>query len=288
MHLPTDILIVGCGDLGSTVGQDLVAQGYRVVGVRRSSQSLPGGITTLAADVTDPATLARLAGLRPSILIYCVAASEQSDEAYRAKYVDGLKNTLDVLAPMGSVKHAFFVSSTRPYGQTSQALLDETTPAQPADFGGRRLLEAESMLARAPFPGTILRLSGIYGPGRTRMLKLAAQPAHWPAQNSWTNRIHRDDAAAFIAFLTRHALDGKPLESCYIVSDSTPVAQHEVLRWIAGEIGQANCPAPPPVSGGKPLSNARMLATGFRLRYPSYREGYAQELQAFLSKESHA
>jgi nucleoside-diphosphate-sugar epimerase len=286
MQLPTDILIVGCGDLGSTLGQDLVAQGYRVAGVRRTPQPLPGGIATIAADVTDPTSLAPLAGLRPAILIYSVAASEQSDEAYRTQYVEGLRNTLHVLAPLGSVKHAFFVSSTRPYGQSSQDLLDETTPAQPTDFGGQRLLEAESLLASAPFPGTVLRLSGIYGPGRTRMLKLAMQTSSWPAQNSWTNRIHRDDAAAFIALLIRRALEGEPLESCYLVTDSTPAPQHEVLRWIASAMGQLDLPASPPVSGGKPLSNARMLATGFAPRYPSYREGYAEELQAFLAEEN--
>jgi nucleoside-diphosphate-sugar epimerase len=288
MQLPTDILIIGCGDLGSTLGQDLVAQGYRVAGVRRTPQPLPGGIATIAADVTNPVSLAPLAALRPAILIYSVAASAQSDEAYRAQYVEGLRNTLDALAPTGSVRHAFFVSSTRPYGQSSQDLLDETTPARPADFGGHRLLEAESLLAGAPFPGTALRLSGIYGPGRSRMLKLAAQTDNWPAQNSWTNRIHRDDAAAFIAFLVRRALDGEPLENCYIVTDSTPAPQHEVLRWIAGEMRQMDLPASPPVNGGKPLSNARMLATGFHLRYPSYREGYARELQTFLARENQA
>lgn len=284
--MPTDILIVGCGDLGSTVGQELVARGYRVAGVRRRNQSLPGGITPVAADVTDPGTLAPLAGLRPTILIYSVAASAQTDEAYRAQYADGLRNTLNALAATRSVKHAFFISSTRPYGQTSNIPLDETTPAQPVDFGGHRLLEAESLLANAPSPGTVLRLSGIYGPGRTRMLKLATQPAAWPTQNSWTNRIHRDDAAAFIAFLAEKALDGEPIEQCYLVTDSTPAPQHEVLRWIAGEMGQTNFPVAPPVSGGKPLSNARMLAAGFRLRYPSYREGYAEELRDFLPKEN--
>lgn len=281
--MSADILIVGCGDLGSTLGQELAEKGYRVAGLRRSLHTLPDGITTIRADVTNPATLAPLTGLRPAILIYCVAASEQSDEAYRAQYVDGLRNTLNALTSNDNVKHAFFVSSTRPYGQATQDLLNETTPAQPSDFGGKRLLEAESLLANAPFPTTILRLSGIYGPGRTRMLKLAAHPANWPAQNSWTNRIHRDDAAAFIAFLVQRALKEEALETCYLVTDSAPAPQHEVLHWIADEMGLKDLPPCPPASGGRSLDNTRMLATGFRLRYPSYREGYAKELQAFLT-----
>ena len=286
--MPTDVLIVGCGDLGSTLGQDLAAQGYRVAGVRQTPAPLPGGIASFAADVTNPATLLPLAQLRPAILIYSVAASEQSDEAYQAQYVTGLRNTLETLAPTGSVRHAFFVSSTRPYGQITHALLDETSAAQPADFGGRRLLEAEALLASAPFPTTALRLSGIYGPGRSRMMQLAGNPDGWTAQNGWTNRIHRDDAAAFIAFLAKRALGREPLEPCYIVTDSAPVPQHEVLHWIASEMGLRDLPATPPVSGGKRLSNARMLATGFRLRYPTYREGYAKELQSFLAREGEA
>ena len=286
--MPTDVLIVGCGDLGCTFGQDLVAQGYQVAGVRRTAAALPGGIASFAADVTNSATLLPLAQLRPTILVYSVAASEQTDASYQAQYVTGLKNTLETLAPSGSLRHAFFVSSTRPYGQSTSALLDEASVPQPADFGGRRLLEAEALLAGTPFPTTVLRLSGIYGPGRSRMLRLAANPDSWPQQNGWTNRIHRDDAAAFIAFLVKRALDGESPEPCYIVTDSAPVPQHEVLHWLAGEMGHPAHVAMPATSGGKRLSNARMLATGFRLRYPTYREGYAKELQTFLAREGHA
>lgn len=237
----------------------------------------------LAGDVTHRETLEQLAEVRPKILVYSVAASEPSDEAYRTRYVDGLRNTLSALTPSDSLRHIFFVSSTRPYGQTTDQLLDELAPALASDFGGRRLLEAEALLATAPCPATVLRLSGIYGPGRTRMLQLATRPAEWPAVNNWTNRIHRDDAAAFIGLLIKRTLARDPLENLYIVTDSTPAPQHAVLRWIAQEMGISNLPETPVVQGGKLLSNARMLATGFQLRYPGYREGYAKELQAFLA-----
>ncbi len=211
----------------------------------------------------------------PEILLYCVAANAQSDESYKAHYVDGLRNVLAVLAPLKSLKHIFFVSSTRVYGQQTDALLDEDVPAQATDFGGRRLLEAESLLACLQIPSTVLRLSGIYVPGRTRMLKLASRPADWPAANSWTNRIHRDDAAAFIVFLLNRVSAGKPVDEAYIVTDDMPAPQHDVLRWIQERLGEdtfteAKCL----VSGGKRLSNQRLRNTGFQLTYPDYRAGY--------------
>jgi nucleoside-diphosphate-sugar epimerase len=282
--MPTDILIAGCGDLGTALGQDLVTRGYRVAGLRRTATPLPGGIRTLSADVTQAHTLDRLAELRPSILVYSVSANAQSDDNYRAHYVDGLRNTLTALEFVGSLRHVFFVSSTRVYGPSTEELLNERTPAIPADFGGRRLLEAESLLATAACPGTVLRLSGIYGPGRTRLLKLAANPADWPAQNTWTSRIHRDDAAAFIALLIQRTMQHEAIEDCYVVTDSKPAPQYEILRWLAREMGVAGLPATDPaVIGGRKLDNTRMLETGFMLRYPSYREGYANELRAYLT-----
>jgi nucleoside-diphosphate-sugar epimerase len=119
----------------------------------------------------------------------------------------------------------------------------------------------------------VLRLSGIYGPGRLRMINLAKNAAAWPKQNSWSNRIHRDDAAAFIVFLTKRALAGEAIDDYYIITDSCPVPQYAVLSWIAEQL---NCDQPEqlPISGGKRLNNQRMVATGFKLQYPDYKVGY--------------
>ena len=280
--MSTDILIVGCGDLGVALGWQLVAAGHGVAGVRRSNASLPCGMQLVQADVTQPSTLAELATLRPSILVYCVAADAQTDDSYRLHYVEGLRNVLGALSTAPSLRHVFFVSSTRVYGQTD-SLIDERIPAQPEDFGGHRLLEAEALLAGLASPATTLRLSGIYGPGRTRLLRLAADPAAWPRDNSWTNRIHRDDAAAFIAFLANRVLDGGEVAPCYIVTDGHPAPQHEVLHWLAAQLGHPTTAALPPAGGGKRLDNATLRASGFRLRYPDYRAGYAHEI-AIMTK----
>lgn len=270
------VLIAGCGDLGCALAERLLADDFAVYGLRRSHAALPDGVQPLYGDVTQPQTLTQLAAIAPDFLVYCIAADAQTDADYRAQYVDGLRNVLQALGAGARLQHVLFVSSTRVYGQTGDALLDESTPALPADFGGQRLLEAEQLLDHVPCPATVLRLSGIYGPGRTRLVEMAADPQRWPRQNAWSNRIHRDDAAAFAAFLIHRLRDGEPVQRCYIVSDSCPVPLHEVLAWLAGHGATPEGePALRPVEGGKRLSNARLLASGFSLRYPDYKAGYA-------------
>jgi len=273
------VLIAGCGDLGCALGQRLVADGLKVTGLRRSNAPLPDGMQAVKADVTQPQTLRGLAALKPDILVYCVAADALTDDSYRAHYVDGLRNVLAVLKNAASLRHVFFVSSTRVYGQQTDDLLDETTPAIPVDFGGQRLLEAEALLNDLPCPGTALRLSGIYGPGRTRMLTLARQPQFWPAQNAWTNRIHRDDAAAFIAFLIHRVLNNATVDDRYVVTDNCSTPQYAVLTWLAEQLRvDVKGVKVPPVQGGKRLSNQRMCNMGFKLENPTYRTGYGNLL----------
>ena len=274
------ILIVGCGDLGTTIAVQLHQTQHEVIGVRISQQHLPHGMQTIQADVTQSATLTSLNHLNPAIIIYCIAANAQTDENYQAHYVQGLKNVVATQTNNTNLQHVFFVSSTRVYGQNTPAILDENVVAEPADFGGERLLEAENVLTRLPCQTTALRLSGIYGEGRLYLVNTAKDISRWPVNNSWSNRIHRDDAAGFIAFLVQKSLNQQPIESCYIVTDDMPTLQYTVLNWLASQLGiDASHIQIPDTSGGKRLSNKRLRATGFQLQYPNYQIGYQKVLE---------
>lgn len=122
-------------------------------------------------------------------------------------------------------------------------------------------------------------------PGRLRMITLAQAPHAWPQENSWTNRIHRDDAALFIHYLIMQLALNAPitkLHNTFIVTDSAPVSQFEVINWLAQQLNiDKQCPLhTQDLTKGKRLSNQRMLATGFQLRYPNYQLGYATLLSA--------
>ena len=277
------VLIVGCGDLGGTVAAQLSAMNIQVTGVRRTDATI-SGVEIIQADITEAPSLEVLKPIQPDILIYCVAANGQTDEQYKANYVDGLRNMLATQTENSNLKHVFFVSSTRVYGQKTDVLLDESTPAIATDFGGERLLEAEALLNNLSCNTTVLRLSGIYGAGRLRMINLAKSPQNWPAQNSWSNRIHKDDAAAFMVFLVLKVLASKPIGTCYIVTDSKPSTQYEVLSWIANQMQINSDVTAPAIEGGKRLSNQSMLSTGFQLQYPDFMSGYQALLAATAVK----
>lgn len=262
------VLVAGFGDLGQEVARRLQQAGHQTTGLSRKPQESEG---TISADVTKPDTLHKLAALKPDILVYCVAASEHSDENYRLSYVEGLRNVLAALATV-PLRHIFFVSSTGVYGQETQDWLDETTPAVATEFSGVRMLEAEALLQG--LPASVLRFSGIYGPGRLRMITLAREPERWPARNGWTNRIHRDDGAAFIVYLISQ-LEQQVLAPLYLVTDQQPLPTHTLLQWLASKQGvDASQVDTPAVAGNKRLSNQRMLATGYQFIYPDYQAGY--------------
>ena len=274
------VLIIGCGDLGTTIATRLFNAGHALIGVRKSNQLLPRDMQTIQADVTQINTLNALENINPNILIYCVSADGSSDAQYQSSYVQGLKNVLATQANNHALQHVFFVSSTRVYGQITDEILDEITPAIPVDFGGERLLEAENVLNDLPCQSTKLRLSGIYGTGRLYLVNMAKDFAKWPQDNHYSNRIHRDDAASFIAFLVEKVAKIQAVADCYIVTDDMPTPQYEVLTWLANQQKiDTSAIKTPRAQGGKRLRNKRMRDTGFTLQYPNYQAGYREILQ---------
>lgn len=269
------VLIAGCGDLGTEVGLRFAAAGHHVVGLRRSPEKLPPEIHGIRADLSGH--VPELPG-DVDIVVIAVAADASTEEAYRAAYLNGVKNVLDALERQSiRTRRILFVSSTAVYKDSGGAVVDESTPAEPTRFSGRILLEAEDLLfARTAGTRAIsVRLGGIYGPGRTRLIdQVRSGKATIPAQSKHTNRIHRDDAAAMIVHLA--TMEQEP-DAVYLGVDDDPAEYGDVLRFLAAEL---QLPAPPvgPASDGgagdKRCSNRRLRSTGFTFAYPSFREGY--------------
>ncbi|MHA7154695.1 SDR family oxidoreductase [Arthrobacter sp. TMN-50] len=266
------VLIAGCGDLGTEAGLRFAAAGHRVIGWRRSPDKLPAEIEGAAVDLTGD--LPRLPA-DTSIVVLATAANGRTEDAYRSAYLTATGNVLDALDRDGVDAHVLLVSSTAVYGGSDGEWVDESTRLAPGTATATILARTEELLrARRP-DATILRLSGIYGPGRTRLIdQLTAGTAVVPQDIQWTNRIHRDDAAAAIVHLTTRVSDPGPV---YVGVDNEPVDQGEVLEFLAAQLGLPTPPVGPSSSsrsGGKRLSNALLRATGFTFAYPSFREGY--------------
>ncbi|MCQ1957072.1 SDR family oxidoreductase [Arthrobacter sp. zg-Y826] len=267
------VLIAGCGDLGTEAGLRFAAAGFSVLGWRRSPEKLPKQIAGQAVDLTGD--LPRIPA-DTDVVVIAVAADQRTEEAYRAAYVTGTANVLNALERDGVEPHRIlFVSSTAVYGDADGGEVDEGTPARPASATGAVILEAEQLLHNRRPDAVVLRLSGIYGPGRTRLIdSVSAGTAVVPAGTQLTNRIHRDDAAAAIVHLATRVSPPAPL---YVGVDMEPVELAEVLGFLAAELGRELPPAGDTSSsrgGNRRLSNRRLRATGFEFAYPTYREGY--------------
>lgn len=272
------ILLAGCGDLGTEAGLRFAARGNRVVGWRRSPAKLPPAIEGVAADLSAPNL--PLVPEDTTAVVIAVAADSPTEDAYRGAYVRGLANVLDALERDGvTPERVLFVSSTAVYGDAGGGWVDEGTAAFPGGFSGRVLLEAEELL-HARFEGTgttsaSLRLGGIYGPGRTRLIdQVRGGSAIIPEDVRYTNRIHRDDAAAAIVHLAAMPLELAPV---YVGVDDEPADLGTVLRFLAAEMGLAEPPvgdAGPARGGNKRCRNRLLRGTGFEFNFPSFREGY--------------
>jgi nucleoside-diphosphate-sugar epimerase len=292
-------LVVGCGYLGSRAAQLWRQLNHSVAVVTRSRERATRlqaeGYLPFVADVTDPPSLENLRRLGAiDSVLYAVGFDRASGKMMRDVYVDGLRALLDALPT--SIERLIYISTTGVYAQNDGSLIDEDSACEPTRDAGRVCLEAESALRQHPAGSRaiILRMAGIYGPGRIprRDALLAAQPVA-AAPDAWLNLIHVDDAARIVAAVDEQIRPPR----LYLVSDGHPVRRREYYAEAARLLR-----APPPVfsevealadrrgSTDKRVSDARLTSeVRFDLQYPSFREGLAASIaeehvgQTFLS-----
>ena len=287
------ILVAGCGYVGSRLASSLVEDGDRVWGLRRGPTDLPVGVTAVRADVTDASTL----GVLPKnldALVFAVSPDSRDPAAYRAAFETGLQ-TLVRAVREGSpdLRRVVLVSSTGVFGQRDGRWVDEGTPPEPCDETGSILLEGERGLRALEPEAVVLRLGGIYGPGRTRTARrVVGGEVGCPPPDRYTNRIHRDDAAGAV----RHLLRLASPEALYLGVDREPAPLRDVYAWIAERAG---VPGPCAGSGtevgagesrrasNKRCRSDRLEASGYRFAYPTYREGYASIVDHLVGSGDH-
>ncbi|MGN6578452.1 MAG: SDR family oxidoreductase [Bordetella sp.] len=273
------ILLVGAGDVGLRAARELLAQGDEVWALRRHPAAIEHErLHWLAADLGEPGTLRNLpAGV--THVAWAAAPDARNPQAYARVFTEGIKHVFGAL-DCGALQRVVFVSSSAVYGECAGAWVNEDTPPAPPGQNGRILLEAEQWLRDQGLPSVALRLAGIYGPGRTQLLdRLRAGQAHAPIDPPhWANRVHVEDAASALVHLLALA-DAQPV---YIGCDDRPQPLHELYAYLAGLLGApspAIGPAPAGV-GSKRLDNARLKSSGYALRWPDSRAGYATLINA--------
>jgi len=290
-HGNMKILIAGCGYIGTALGAELSRRGSQVYGLTRSAAAetrlKTAGIRPLTGDITRSEDLARLPAPFDWI-VNCAASGGGNTEDYRRTYLQGMRNLVSWSAPIPPRKFVY-TSSTSVYGQQDGSLVVESSPTMPEAETAKILVETERTLLDAArqngFPGVILRVAGIYGPGRGHLFKqyLRSEAAIEGTGERIINMIHVDDAVgALIAALER----GRPGE-VYNAADDEPVSQLVYFQWLSSVLGRELPPVTsqvPESARSRGLSHRRVhngrLKTelGYVLKYPSFREGYRAEI----------
>ena len=270
------ILIVGCGYVGLPLGEILARRGHEVHAVRRTAIALAGientGLRPHATDITRREQLDSLPGPFDWV-INTVSSSRGNTAAHRAVFVDGTRHLLDWLN--GSATRLVFTSSTSVYEQTNGAWVDEESLDEPEGDTGQNLALAEELFLESSQGATILRVAGIYGPGRGYLYRQFLKDEAVMDGERWLNMIHRDDVINAILC----AMKNEP--SIYNVTDDEPVTQRKFFAWLAELLNKPMPPSGTPASSSKRkrtnkrVANGRLKALGWTLRYPTFREGYS-------------
>lgn len=265
--MPGRFLLAGVGDLNRRVARRLLDREAQVTGLRRSAEDPSLGFEQRSIDLAVepwPDTGAE-------VVIMALSAAQRDAEGYRRAYVQPVQQLGRSLHQWRSLpQRIIVVGSSRVYGASDGRELTEQSPIHPSDWGGDCLAEMEAAVDRLPVETAVARLSGLYGPGRDWLRRMALRAETSPPEtNHWTNRIHIEDAAAALVHLaTLPALDSR-----YLVTDRQPAPLFEVLNYLRQQQGLSRLEGAPEVAGGKRLLSDRLAATGFDWAYPDYRAG---------------
>jgi nucleoside-diphosphate-sugar epimerase len=253
-----DILIIGCGDIGVRVARLEQSRGKVVAGLVRNDagvERLRGyDITPVMGDLDDPDSLTALPSA--GALLYYFAPPPGG-----GPWDTRMRNFCAAIGPDQSPARVIYISTSGVYGDCGGAWVTEETPVNAQTSRARRRLDAETVLCewggRLDVPVVILRVTGIYGPGRLPLVRLReGHPVLHEEESPPTNRIHADDlAAGCIAAAEK----GDPGE-IFNVSDGHPGTMSQFFNTVAELLG---LPRPPRVT----MAEARRVMTPMMLSY---------------------
>lgn len=274
------ILVAGYGYVGEATADLFHNAGWTVEGWTRSPESaakVMGKVyPVIAVDIAQRDQV----NARPEnfdAIIHCASTRGGDARLYRQLYLEGARNLLDRF--VGST--ILFTSSTSVYAQTNGEWVAEESIAQPQRETGQVLRESEQFILTRG--GIVARLAGIYGPGRSALLKkfLSDEAIIDPENDRFINQVHRDDiAGALFVLLDRQLGPGQ----IFNIVDDRPILQSECYRWLSERLSR---PLPPIVKGAatskrgqsnKRVANAKLRGIGWAPRYPSFVEAMEKSI----------
>lgn len=274
------MLIAGCGYVGQAAADLFQAAGWAVEGWTGSARSAASRsakpYVVRNVDISQSAQVAECVGSFDA-MIHCASSRGGDAETYHRIYLDGTHNLIKRF-PGAKL---LFTSSTSVYAQRDGSWVTEESEAKPMRETGRVLMEAERLVLDRG--GIVVRLAGIYGPGRSALLsKFLGGTAVIDSENDrFVNQVHRDDIASALFMLLRREMGGTQI---YNVVDDQPILQSECYHWLARTL---NRPLPPIGTSkqqrkrgdsNKRVSNARLRGLGWAPQYSSFPEAMERSI----------
>jgi nucleoside-diphosphate-sugar epimerase len=274
------ILIAGCGYVGQATADLLYERGWKVQGWTSSVQSVeqlaakPYAVRSV--DITDPAVTSATRE-QFDVVVQCTSSRGGDCHEYRRLYLEGAGNLLRAFPGA----RLLFASSTSVYAQQHGGIVDETSPANPAHEKGQVLREAEELVLS--HNGIVARLGGIYGPGRSFLLRkfLAGEAVLDQADDRFINQAHRDDIAAALLLLAEQGPE--PGGRIYNVVDDQPILARDAYQWLSAHLQRSLLTGKIAArrkrgDSNKRVSNKRVRALGWAPRYPNFVVGMTESV----------
>jgi nucleoside-diphosphate-sugar epimerase len=287
------LLLLGFGDIAKRLAKETIGE-YDITGLRRSTDTY-AGVNVIQADCRDKLAVIDVTRKDFDVIVITMTPDEMSDSGYQQAYVQTVQTLLSALHKNNlSPRLIIFVSSSSVYGQHENEWVDESSSTHPNSYSGKRLLEAEKLLIDSSYSSSVVRFSGIYGVGRQRLIE-QVRAGNGARQEPvlYSNRIHSDDCAGVLAHIIKREKESKKIESIYLATDCKPSPLYDVKCWLADQLGLSHQLKPTVLNSSalntkkegrglrasKRCSNQRLLASGYRFLYPTFKEGYQMVLK---------
>ena len=269
------MLFIGCGDIAQRAASEMQNR-FKCFGLKRQPNKFPEYIKPIKGDATDAEQLLSVASEGFDVWIATITPGEFTEQAYKDTYLAAAKSIASTVSQLQKAPRlVLWVSSTSVYGDFKGDWVSELTQPEPNTFSGKILLAAEKIIQQIPCETSVIRFSGIYGPGRTRLLgQVLAGKGRPSSPEQWSNRVHADDCGGILSHLVEYGLSGDSLLPEYLASDSSPVTQHEIRQWLAEQLTVSLVEEEVKTGSTRRCDNSRLLASGYQFKYPTFKEGY--------------
>lgn len=282
----SSLFIIGCGDIGMRVGAVASSMNVQVYGFSRGTKfphdTASAGITLSHYDLDSPESC-QIPDFKGAPLLYLAPPPGGGKNDTR------VANFVKTIKPGFEPAKIIYMSTTSVYGECGDELITEERTVNPSNHTAMRRYDAEqrfrSWCSEHSVPLVILRVSGIYGPGRIPMQRiLSCEPLLNENEAGYTNRIHSDDLTQICIVAIEKGIDG----DIFNISDGETSKMNDYFNAITDLMGVDRLPQVSLEEGRKVMSplmlsymtesrrvsNSKMLEKlGIKLKYQTMAEG---------------